>query len=44
MFQYYTDADFVQNGTDWKITSNGGTAKIWDIIYFIQRTQNADFS
>jgi len=44
MFQYYTDADFVTNGTDWKITSNGGTAKIWDIIYFIQRTQNADFS
>ena len=44
MFQYYTDADFVTNGTDWKITSNGGSAKIWDIIYFIQRTQNADFS
>jgi hypothetical protein len=44
MFQYYTDADFVLNGTDWKITSNGGSAKIWDIIYFIQRTQNADFS
>ena len=44
MFQYYTDADFVLNGTDWKITANGGDAKIWDIIYFIQRTQNADFS
>jgi hypothetical protein len=44
MFQYYTDSDFVTNGTDWKITSNGGAAKIWDIIYFIQRTQNADFS
>ena len=44
MFQYYTDADFVLNGTDWKITANGGSAKIWDIIYFIQRTQNADFS
>jgi len=44
MFQYYTDADFVLNGTDWKITSNGGSAKIWDVIYFIQRTQNADFS
>jgi len=44
MFQYYADADFVTNGTDWKITANGGTAKIWDIIYFIQKTQNADFS
>ena len=44
MFQYYTDADFVLNGTDWKITANGGSAKIWDVIYFIQRTQNADFS
>ena len=44
MFQYYTDADFVTNGTDWKITANGGSAKIWDIIYFIQRTQNADFT
>jgi len=44
IFQYYADADFVTNGTDWKITANGGTAKIWDIIYFIQKTQNADFS
>ena len=44
MFQYYTDADFVTNGSDWRITSNGGSANIWDIIYFIQRTQNADFS
>lgn len=44
IFQYYADADFVTNGTDWKITANGGTAKIWDIIYFVQKTQNADFS
>ena len=44
MFQYYADASFVENGTDWRVTANGGTAKIWDIIYFIQRTQNADFS
>ena len=44
IFQYYADADFVTNGTDWKITANGGTAKIWDMIYFVQKTQNADFS
>jgi len=44
VFQYYADASFLTYGTDWKITSNGGAAKIWDIIYFIQRTQNADFS
>ena len=44
MFQYYADASFVENGTDWRVTANGGSANIWDIIYFIQRTQNADFS
>ena len=44
MFQYYADASFVANGTDWRVTANGGSALIWDIIYFIQRTQNADFS
>lgn len=44
MFQYYADADFITNGTDWKVTATGGSAKIWDIIYFIQKTQNADFS
>jgi len=44
IFQYYADADFVTNGSEWRITANGGTAKIWDIIFFIQRTQNADFS
>jgi len=44
MFQYYADASFVTNGTDWRVTANGGSALIWDIIYFIQRTQNADFS
>lgn len=44
VFQYYADADFLTNGTEWRVTANGGTAKIWDIIYFIQRTQNADFS
>jgi len=39
LFQYYTDADFVANGVTPKITAIGGTALIWDIIFFIQRTQ-----
>ena len=39
VFQYYTDADFVANGVTPKITAQGGTALIWDIIFFIQRTQ-----
>jgi len=44
VFQYYADADFITNGSDWRITATGGTAKIWDIIFFIQRTQNASLS
>lgn len=38
--QFYADTDFVNNGNQWKITSSGGDAEIWDIIFFIQRTQN----
>ena len=41
IFQYYTDANFVQNGVEIRIQAHGGTAEIWDVIYFIQRTQNA---
>jgi hypothetical protein len=41
VFQYYVDADFVTNGATWRIKSTGGTVQVWDIIYFIQRTQNA---
>lgn len=41
VIQYYTDATFVSDGVDIKIMADGGTAKVWDIIYFIQRTQNA---
>lgn len=44
VFQYYADADLVANGSEWRITSVGGAASVWDIIFFIQRTQNADFS
>ena len=39
MAQYYTDADFVNNGIEVRITSVGGNAEIYDIIYFIQRIQ-----
>ena len=42
VMQYYTDADFVANGVELKITSVGGSASVWDIIYFIQRTQNGN--
>lgn len=40
MFQYYADSNFVSNGSQWKITANGGTAEVWDIIFFIQKVQN----
>lgn len=40
LFQYYADANFVSSGSQWKITANGGTATIWDIIFFINKTQN----
>ena len=39
VFQFYADADFVANGATIKITADGGTANVWDIIFFIQRTQ-----
>jgi hypothetical protein len=41
MFQYYLDANALANGLTPKIQADGGPAKIWDIIFFIQRTQNA---
>lgn len=40
VFQYYADADFVSTGATWKITASGGSATVWDIIYFIQKTQS----
>ena len=40
-FHFYSDADFVSNGNQWKLTSEGGPVEIADIIYFIQRTFNA---
>ena len=41
MIQYYATSSFVSDGATLKIKSHGGAAKIWDIQYFIQRTQNA---
>lgn len=41
VFQYYADSSFVENGSFWQITANGGDALIWDVIYFIQKTYNA---
>ena len=40
VFQYYVDQDFIDNGSSWKVNADGGTAKIWDIIFFIQKTQS----
>ena len=40
VFQYYADQNFVENGSLIDVTPTGGTAKIWDIIYFIQKTQS----
>ena len=40
VFQYYADQNFVDNGSLINVTASGGTAKIWDIIYFIQKTQS----
>jgi hypothetical protein len=43
IFQYYIDQSFLDNGATFKIQSHGGTSTIWDIEYFIQRTQNGQF-
>ena len=40
IFQYYADSSFAENGSQWKITATGGSAQIWDVIYFIQKTQS----
>ena len=40
VFQYYVDQDFIDNGSSWKVTADGSTCQIWDIIYFIQKTQS----
>lgn len=40
VFQYYIDSAFISSGATWKITSTGGASSVWDIIYFIQKTQS----
>jgi len=40
VLQYYADTDFVTNGNKITVSAVGGSIQIWDIIYFIQRTQN----
>jgi hypothetical protein len=40
VFQYYVDADFIENGNFWTITATGGAIQTWDHIMFIQRTQS----
>lgn len=40
IFQYYADSSFVSNGSSLKITAIGGSAEVWDIIFFIQKTQS----
>lgn len=39
MFQYYVDQDFIDNGATIQVQSHGGSATVWDVEYFIQRTQ-----
>lgn len=39
MFQYYIDQDFIDNGATIQVQSHGGSATVWDVEYFIQRTQ-----
>lgn len=38
--QYYADQNFVDNGSTWKMTAVGGSVDVWDIIFFIQKTQS----
>lgn len=40
VFQWYADADFVTNGNQFNISAFTNDVEVYDIIYFIQRTQN----
>lgn len=39
-FQYYVNQSFIDNGANIKIQSHGNSATVWDIQYFIQKTQS----
>ena len=41
VFQFYVDADLVTYGLQPRIYADGGSIKVGDVIYFIQKTQNA---
>lgn len=40
IFQYYADSSFASNGSTLKIMSDGGSANVWDIIFFISKVQS----
>lgn len=40
MFQYYIDADFIENGAEWQVAATGANIDIWDIIFFISKVQS----
>lgn len=44
MYSFYVDANVLSLGASIHITSVGGSANVWDIEYFIQRTQNGSLS
>jgi len=44
MYSFYVDANVLSLGASIHITAVGGSVNVWDIEYFIQRTQNGSLS
>ena len=40
VFQYYVDADFIANGSQWKIAATNRDVQVWDIIFFFSKLQS----
>jgi hypothetical protein len=40
MFQYYVDADFIANGSQWEIAATNRNVQVWDIIFFFSKIQS----
>jgi hypothetical protein len=40
-FKFYADADFVANGNQITIGSEGEDVLVWDVIYYIEKTYSA---
>ena len=40
VFQYYIDADFIDNGSQWKIAATNRNVQVWDIIFFFSKMQS----